>query len=131
MSRVKEMKIKKTLIWEDETKIAKIKSDFSLDQFIIEEVEKDKVDEYYENLKNNLTKKYNFDNLEIGESRAIDIEYCEDTAILTSEIVWTNIDEILTKTEDEITEIIKTYVDFLWLDDRTINILSDIEIIVK
>lgn len=131
MSRVKEMKIKKTLIWEDETKIAKIKSDFSLDQFIIEEVEKDKVDEYYKNLKNNLTKKYNFDNLEIGESRAIDIEYCKDTAILTSEIVWTNIDEILTKTEDEITEIIKTYVDFLWLDDRTINILSDIEIIVK
>lgn len=131
MSRVKEMKIKKTLVWEDETKIAKIKSDFSLDQFIIEEVEKDKVDEYYKNLKNNLTKKYNFDNLEIGESRAIDIEYCKDTAILTSEIVWTNIDEILTKTEDEITEIIKTYVDFLWLDDRTINILSDIEIIVK
>lgn len=131
MSRVKEMKIKKTLVWEDETKIAKIKSDFSLDQFIIEEVEKDKVDEYYKNLKNNLTKKYNFDNLEIGESRAIDIEYCKDTAILTSEIVWTNIDEILTKTEDEITGIIKTYVDFLWLDDRTINILSDIEIIVK
>ena len=78
-----------------------------------------------------MTEYYGFGNLEIAEYSVLDYEDCGDTVVLVTSIIWTNIDELVTTTEARIEEIIDDYKEEFWQDDRTIDVLHEVEIISK
>lgn len=108
-----------------------IVSDFHIEQLITEEVKKEDVCDYYKTLKKRMTEYYDFGNLEIAEYSVLDYEDCGDTVVLVTSIIWTNIDELVTTTEARIEEIIDDYKEEFWQDDRTIDVLHEVEIISK
>ena len=108
-----------------------IVSDFHIEQLITEEVNKEDVCDYYKTLKKRMTEYYGFGNLEIAEYSVLDYEDCGDTVVLVTSIIWTNIDELVTTTEARIEEIIDDYKEEFWQDDRTIDVLHEVEIISK
>lgn len=116
---------------EKHRELQSIVSDFHIEQTIIEEIKKEDVCNYYKTLKSGMTEHYNFGNLEIAEYSVLDYEDCGDTVVLTTSIIWTNIDELITTTKTRIEEIIDDYKEVLWQDDRTTDLLYGIEIISK
>lgn len=108
-----------------------IVSDFHIEQLVTEELRKEDVCNHYKTFKERMTKYYDFGNLEIAEYSVLTIEDCGDTVVLTTSIIWTNIDELVTTTEARIEKIINEYQEVFWRDDRTIDVLHEVEIISK
>lgn len=108
-----------------------IANDFHIEQLITEEIKKEDVCNHYKTFKEKMTKWYGFGNLEIAEYSVLDYEDCGDTVVLVTSIIWTNIDEIITTTEARIEEIIDDYKEEFWQDDRTIDLLHEVEIVAR
>ncbi|NMW84716.1 hypothetical protein HKO22_03020 [Peptoniphilus sp. AGMB00490] len=112
---------------EEREETMKIMIDYHLEQKMIEEVKKINIANYFRNFKDNLIKQYQFNNLEIAEFSIVDVEETEDSMIYTIQVIWSNIEEIVLDSEEEIKECIQKDINKLLEDDRTIIVDHEID----
>lgn len=99
----------------------KILSDYHINQYIIDEVGIEQIPEFFEYLDQTYEEKYNFENLEIAEHNIVGQEKVDGGVVYTIQIVWANMDEVITDDDGELEEIINKEVQVIWEDDKTIE----------
>ncbi|MBU5669628.1 hypothetical protein KQI68_07215 [Peptoniphilus sp. MSJ-1] len=103
------------------------KYDYYIEQSLIEEVYIDHLDDYIVNFKENITDKYELEELEVAEINILDKEYTGDTVIVTVSVLWTNISIVEDASEEDLKNEINQYIDLMWEDERTDYISYEIE----
>lgn len=112
---------------EGSTNKMKVIIDYHLEQKMIEEVKNDVIADYFINFQKRLIEQYQFKNLEIAEWGIVDVEETEDSTIYTMQVIWSNIDEVILDSEEEIKECIQKDVNKLLEDDRTIIVDDEVD----